>query len=329
MGRIVLVTGVSRYLGGKLAAHLAADPGVDRVIGVDVVAPTGSLHGMTLDGVDFVRADIRSPVIAKVLGEAEVDTVVHMGVLATPRQAGGRSAMKEINVIGTMQLLAACQKTPSIESFIVKSTSSVYGCGPKDPAMFTEETEPRHTPTSGWAKDSVEVEGYVRGFSRRRPDVCVTTFRFANFIGPVVRTPMTAYYGLPVVPTVMGFDARLQFVHEDDGLESLRHAVHARKPGTFNVAGDGVITLSQSIRRMGKKQLSVPQFMFSTIGRNLSRTGVVDFSPEQIRFMTYGRVLDTSDYTATFDHRLRYSTPDAFADFAHRDESALSEVPNA
>jgi UDP-glucose 4-epimerase len=95
------------------------------------------------------------------------------------------------------------------------------------------------------------------------------------------------------------------------------------------VAGDGVITLSQSIRRMGKKQLSVPQFMFSTIGRNLSRTGVVDFSPEQIRFMTYGRVLDTSAYAETFEHRPRYSTPEAFADFAHRDESALAEVPGA
>ena len=324
MGRTVLVTGVSRYLGGKVAALLAADPGIDRVIGVDVVAPT-----MSLDSVDFVRADIRSPVIAKVLGEAGVDTVVHMGVLATPRQAGGRSAMKEINVIGTMQLLAACQKTASIDTVIVKSTSSVYGCGPKDPAMFTEETEPRHTPTSGWAKDSVEVEGYVRSFSRRRSDVCVTTFRFANFIGPVVRTPMTAYYGLPVIPTVLGFDARLQFVHEDDGLEALRNAVHARKQGTFNVAGDGVITLSQSIRRAGKRQAPVPQFMFSTIGRNLSRTGVVDFSPEQIRFMTYGRVLDTSAYAEVFEHRLRYSTHEAFADFAHRDESALAEVPNA
>jgi len=329
MGRVVLVTGVSRFLGGRLATLLAADPGIDRVIGVDVVSPMGSLHGKSLVGVDFVRADIRSPVIAKVLGDAEVDTVVHMGVLATPRQAGGRSAMKEINVIGTMQLLAACQKTPSVSSLIVKSTSSVYGCGPKDPAMFTEETEPRHTPTSGWAKDSVEVEGYVRSFSRRRTDVCVTTLRFANFIGPLVRTPMTAYYGLPVIPTVLGFDARLQFVHEDDGLEAIQQAVHAGKAGTFNVAGDSVITLSQSIRRMGKQQISVPQFMFSTIGRNLSRTGLVDFSPEQIRFMTFGRVLDTRAYAETFEHRLRHSTPEAFADFAHRDQSALAEVPNA
>ena len=135
MGRTVLVTGVSRYLGGRLAALLADDPGIARVIGVDVVAPT-----MALTGVDFVRADIRSPVIAKVLGEAEVDTVVHMGVLATPRQAGGRSAMKEINVIGTMQLLAACQRTPSVERVVTKSTAAVYGSGPKDPTAFTEDT---------------------------------------------------------------------------------------------------------------------------------------------------------------------------------------------
>lgn len=317
MGRTVLVTGVSRYLGGRLAAMLAVDPGIDRVIGVDVVAPP-----QTLEGVDFVRADIRSPVIAKVLAEAQVDTVVHMGVISTPRQAGGRSAMKEINVIGTMQLLAACQKVESLSALVVKSTASVYGCGPKDPAMFTEDTEPRHQPASGWAKDSAEVEGYVRGFARRRPDVCVTTLRLANFIGPNVRTPMTSYYSLPVIPTVLGYDARLQFVHERDGLESLRQAVHARTAGTFNVAGDGVLSLSQSIRRLRKTQIPLAGFMFSTVGRQLARTGSIDFSPEQVRYMTFGRVLDTSLYARTFAHRLEYSSAEAFDDFARHVGSA-------
>ena len=111
MSRTVLVTGVSRYLGGRMAALLAADPEVSTVIGVDVVAPE-----IAIPGTEFVRADIRNPVIAKVMGEAGVDTVVHMGVIATPKQAGGRSTMKEINVIGTMQLLAACQRTPSVRS---------------------------------------------------------------------------------------------------------------------------------------------------------------------------------------------------------------------
>ena len=103
MADVVLVTGVSRYLGGRFARELARG-GRIRVIGVDVVPPPHDLGGA-----EFVRADIRNPVISKVLERAGVDTVVHLNVIATPTSAGGRVSMKEINVIGTMQLLAACQ----------------------------------------------------------------------------------------------------------------------------------------------------------------------------------------------------------------------------
>ena len=132
---VVLVTGVSRWLGGALAAELVKDPSIGRVIGVDVVPPPHDLGAA-----EFVRADIRNPVIAKVISHADVDTVVHMGVIATPSGAGGRVSMKEINVIGTMQLLAACQKSDSVQRLVVKSTAAVYGSSPRDPAMFTEDT---------------------------------------------------------------------------------------------------------------------------------------------------------------------------------------------
>ncbi|HET8971053.1 MAG TPA: NAD-dependent epimerase/dehydratase family protein, partial [Candidatus Nanopelagicales bacterium] len=136
-GSVVLVTGVSRQLGSSIARRLAADPAVERVVGVDVVPPRADIGES-----EFVRADIRNPVIAKVLAASGADTVVHMGVIATPVQAGGRSSMKEINVIGTMQLLAACQRSDTVRRLVVKSTAAVYGAGPKDPAKFTEDTEP-------------------------------------------------------------------------------------------------------------------------------------------------------------------------------------------
>ena len=41
MGRVVMVTGVSRYLGGRFTQLLQADPDISRVIGVDVVPPEG------------------------------------------------------------------------------------------------------------------------------------------------------------------------------------------------------------------------------------------------------------------------------------------------
>src|SRR5947207_962922 len=130
----VLVTGVSRDLGRRFARCLAADPRIARVIGVDAVPPRDDIGDVM-----FVRADIRNPVIAKVIAKEDVDTVVHMSVIATPGSAGGRGTMKELNVIGTMQLLAACQKSENIEHLVVKSTSTVYGASSRDPAMFTEE----------------------------------------------------------------------------------------------------------------------------------------------------------------------------------------------
>jgi UDP-glucose 4-epimerase len=310
MPKVVLVTGVSRYLGGRMARVLTEDPTIDRVVGVDVVPPR-----LDIGGAEFVRADIRNPIIAKVINAAEVDTVVHMGVIATPVQAGGRMSMKEINVIGTMQLLAACQKAPSVTKLVVKSSTSIYGAGPKDPAMFTEEMEPKHTPGSGWAKDSVEVEGYVRGFARRRPDVAVTTLRFANFLGPRVETPMSSYFGLPVVPILSGHDARLQFIHEDDGLEALRQATLGEHPGTFNVAGDGIILLSQAARRAGRPLVRVPPSMAGTVGALVRRLGLADFSPEQVRFLTYGRGVDTTRMRDVFGFLPQHTTPETFDSF--------------
>ncbi len=319
--RVVLVTGVSRYLGTRLAATLAADPSIERVIGVDTVPPRPEA-AVQLGRTEFVRADIRNPLIAKVIAQAEVDMVVHMNVIATPLGAGGRTAMKEINVIGTMQLLAACQKAPSMRKLVVKSTTAVYGSSPRDPALFTEDSEPKSLPKSGYAKDAVEVEGYVRGFGRRRPDVTLSLLRFTNFIGPVIETPLTRYLSLPVVPTVLGFDPRIQLCHEDDGIEVLRRCSVEEHPGIFNVGGEGVLLLSQAVRRVGRLSFSVPSPLVSIVGRGFRRAGLVDFSPEQMRFLEHGRVADTARLHAELGWAPR-STAEAMQSFVERSPRIL------
>lgn len=310
MGRVILVTGVSRDLGGRFARLVAADPAVDRVIGVDVVPPRGDVGG-----VRFIRADIRNPVITKVIAGEDVDTVVHMSVVATPGTAGGRTSMKELNVIGTMQLLAACQKAPGLKHLVVKSSTTVYGSSSRDPAMFTEDMAPKRMPKSGYAKDVVEVEGYIRGFARRRPDVTVTLLRAANTLGPSVTSPMTQYFRLPVIPTVLGFDARLQFLHETDLLEALRQATTKQVHGTFNLAGDGVLMLSQAVRRLGRPALPMPAFAASGLGSFIRQSRVADFSAEQMAFLSYGRGVDTTRMREVLGFSPDYTTEAAFADF--------------
>ncbi len=164
-------------------------------------------------------------------------------------------------------------------------------------------------------KDAAEVEGYVRGFARRRPDVRVTLLRVANVLGPDVISPITSYFRLPVIPTVLGFDPRLQFLHQDDLLGVLRHAAFTGVTGTFNVAGDGILMLRQAIRRLQRPSVALPPFAVGGLGSVLRSARLADFSPEQLSFLTYGRGVDTTRMREILGFSPRYTTAEAFADF--------------
>jgi UDP-glucose 4-epimerase len=304
--RVVLVTGVSRYLGAHVAARLAADPRIDRVVGVDGHAPADDLGG----GVDFVEADLTTAEPGKIISSYRVEAVVHLAVAAD--RSPDRSAAKEQNVIGTMQLLAACQQAPDLRKIVVRSSTAAYGASFRDPAVFTEDTEPQETPRGGFARDVLDIEGYVRGFRRRRPDVAATVLRFAPFIGRLANTSLTRYFALPLVPTVLGRDPRLQFIHVDDALEILHRSVVEEHPGTFNVAGPGVITLSQAVRRAGRVAIPILEPGLSATA-GLSR-GAVNFSLDQLDLFVHGRVVDTARLVREFGFAPR-TTAAAFNDF--------------
>jgi len=310
----VLVTGVSRFLGGQLVARLAANPNIDRVLGVDVVPPPHDVL-RRMGRAEFVRADIRNPLIAKVISGASVDTVVHASLSADPSSSGGRSAMKEMNVIATMQLLAACQKVSSVRRVVLRSTTAVYGSSPRDPAVFDEAMTPKELPSDGYAKDTAEIEGYLRGFARRRPDVSVTVLRFAKVIGPRIDTVLTRYFALPLVPTVLGYDARMQLLHEEDAVAVLERAASEELPGVFNVAADGVLLLSQAIRRAGRIPIAVPAAVVRPVSRILRGAGLVDFSPEQMCFLNVGQVVDIGRLHRQFGFIPRWTTAQAFDDY--------------
>ncbi len=313
MPGVVLIAGVSRFVGMRLAAQLAADPTVERVIGIDTVAPRADdlpLLGRT----EFVRADIRNPLIAKVISQAQVTAVVHAALQPNPGAVGGRAPMQEMNVIGTMQLLAACQKSGTVERVVLRSTTAVYGSGPTAPAVLTEDGPGEESFAGGFAKDAVEVEGYVRGFARRRPDVRVSVLRLAQLIGPSVDNALTRYLHGPIVPTPAGYDPRLQLLHESDAVEVLRLATVTTRPGTsgvVNVAADDVVTLSQLVRLAGRVRLPVPPALFAVAGALARNPAAGDLAAEEAGFLRHGRVVCTARLRERFGYRPRYSTREA------------------
>jgi UDP-glucose 4-epimerase len=312
--RVVLVTGACRFLGGYLTARLVQNPSIDHVIAVDAIAPSKDLK-RRMGRAEFVRADIRNPFIAKVIRNSDVDTVVHAAAASYVPRSGGRATLKELNVMGAMQLFAACQNAPSVRRVILKSTSEVYGSNPHDPVVHTEDGSSRRPPREGFARDSVDIEGYARGLGRRRPDIAVTILRLANMIGPAMDTALARYLAGPVVPTVFGHDARLQLLHEQDALGALERATMAGVAGTFNIGATGIIMMSQAIRRAGRLALPLPTFGVGVVDSVRKATMNSEVNRDQLDYFSFGRAMDTTRMRTELGFEPKWTTLEAFDDF--------------
>jgi len=308
----VLITGISRFWGSELAQRLESDPLVEQIVGLDVREPAHDLART-----DFIRADLRHSLVGKLIRALGIDTVVHTNLIVDPRRTSARVA-HETNVIGSMNLLAACSGADSpVRKLLVKSSTAIYGSEPDDPSVWTEEMTRGTPPRDAFSRDIVEVESYVRDFALRQPAATVTVLRFSNVLGPALQTPFQAYFRLPVVPGVLGFDPRLQFLHEDDAVEALYRATVEDHPGAFNVAGPGAVILSQAARILGRPCLPViPPVGGSLATMALRRLGLLDWPPHLLRLIQFGRVVDIGRLRASFGWEPARTSRQVLLDYA-------------
>jgi UDP-glucose 4-epimerase len=286
MGRRVLITGVSGYWGSELARRLERSPEISYVAGLDARPPSG------LGRTEFIRADIRNPIVSQLLPETGVDTVVHCDVLLAPEPGKAPEQLHDINVIGSLQLLAACEQAETVTTIIVRGSAAIYGAEPNGPEFFTEEMARRFPLRTRFQHDIGELESYFENHSRRYPDVTVMMLRYQPSLSATLDSPLTRYLSQPVVPVRMGFDPLLQFVHADDAVGALEASVHHPVSGAVNVAGEGSIALSRLLRLAGKPALPIPGPLFGTALGVGARLGLARLPPEAVPWLRNGMTID-------------------------------------
>jgi UDP-glucose 4-epimerase len=270
---------------------------VEAVIGVDNEEPS-----VELERTEYVKVGAQHALLRRVVEAAEIDTVVDTRLVVDSKTTSSAKA-HENNVIGTMNILAACSGPESpVRKVVFKSSTHYYGCEQDDPAFFDETMARPHPPRTGIERDIVEAEAALAEFAERNPNVTVTALRFANALGPDVRTSHIDLFSLPAVPMILGFDPRYQFVHEDDVVHALEHAVQNRTPGIFNVAGDGVLALSEVAGLLGKPYAPVLPPWGTGIATALMRRIGVRIPPEAMNQLRYGRGVDNRRFKATGFH---------------------------
>lgn len=298
----ILITGLSTFWGGRLAQALEDDDQVEAIIGIDRTPPK-----VELDRTEFVQVADHHTLIRRIVQGAEIDTVVDTRLVTDSITTSPRKT-HENNIIGTMNILAACTgPQTTVRKVVFRSSALAYGSAQDDPAFFTEDMRRKHSPQAPLERDIVEAEAAVADFTAKHPETTVTVLRFAHGLGPDMRTALGQLLSLPVVPAILGFDPRLQFVHEDDIAGALAHAVTADLPGIYNVAGDGVLALSEVAGLLGKPAVPVlPPWGTGLALPFVKRLGV-RIPPELVSELRFGRGLDNRRLKAA-GYRLRHTS---------------------
>jgi UDP-glucose 4-epimerase len=295
----VLVTGLSTYWGGRVAHELERRSDVEVVVGVDTRDPR-----IQLERTEFVRTDSTYSILARIVNAAQIDTILHTHLIVDSTRASGR-ALHEINVIGTMSLLAAAGASGSpVRKVVLKSSGLVYGAAKTDPYFFREDMPRTSAPSTNVERSLLEVEAFLRDFADDSPHVTVTLLRFANVLGDDLDTPFGIALRRPVVPEILGFDPRVQFVHSDDVVGALMYATNNDVPGVYNVAGDGNMPWSEVCAMVGKPRIPLSPYLTNLSSEPLRLLRLWDLPPEALQLLRYGRTLDNTRYQqAGFTYR--------------------------
>jgi UDP-glucose 4-epimerase len=303
--RRILITGVSSHTGGRLAQLLEGHQDVEAIVGVDTRDPQHELQRT-----EFVRVDPQHARFRRILRAAAIDTVLDTRLIVDPLTTSLKQA-HEVNATGTVSMLSACDGADStVRKLVFKSSAQYYGCDPGDPAFLSEEMARRRPPTTAIERDIVAAEEAVATFASRNPTTTVTVMRCADEIGAEAQSPYLSLLALPVVPSLLGFDPRCQFIHEEDVIGALAHAVGNGIPGIYNAAADGILALSEVASLLGKPLLPLlPPWGTVLAARRLRALGL-RIPVELLRELRFGRGLDNRRLKAT-GFAYRYTTREA------------------
>jgi UDP-glucose 4-epimerase len=309
--RRVLVTGVARWWGALVVQRLTEDPDVADVIGIDIREPR-----YDLGRADYLKLDIRHSLIGKLVRAVGIDTVVHTLTRIDSFDMDPVRA-HEMNVIGTLNLLAGCAGEGSpVRRFVLKSSGHVYGSRFDLPTGLREDHRLDINSRHQFVRDIVEVESYVSDFAVRNPNITILALRFSNSLNPDEPQPLARYLDLEVVPTVIGYDPPIQLIHRDDCIEAMVLATKRGPGGAYNIAPAGNEALSTLLDSAGKLHAPLlPPYGLGVAAFAFRRAGIASLSPQLLDLLRWGRTLSTTKAARELGFRAARDTRAAFEDF--------------
>jgi UDP-glucose 4-epimerase len=292
----VLIAGISGGYGRLLARRLAREY---EVVGVD-----SRPWVPKLPSVEFFQADPRRRAFENVLRRERPAVVVHLGFARD--FALGAARRWELNVRGTGRLLALGARYGA-HRVVVLSTSYVYGAIPDNPSFMEEDHALGASGSYPEIRDLVEVDTLAREAMYRVRGLRLVLLRPVPVLGPNVQSSISGYLRARRVPTILGFDPMMQFMHEEDLCEAIALAIELPEFGVYNVEGSGEVPLHVAIAESGGVRIPMPEFVLRQLAAR-----VMGLPSGAIDYIKYPCTIDGRRFARAAGYRAQFGLKEVF-----------------
>jgi UDP-glucose 4-epimerase len=305
-GEKLLITGIAGGQGRLIAQRVGE---LFHIAGVDRAPWEGSPPGVSMHVVD-----LRKRRFEDVFRTERPDAVVHLAFVrhfrAEPR------VRHEVNVLGTKRVLEYAIAY-GVKRVVVVSSAYVYGALPETPYYVNEDYPLNVSRTYPEVRDLGEVDTLATGFLWRHPDVSTAILRPVNTLGYYVHSAIGRYLRQRYVPTILGFNPMMQFIHEEDVAEAVALALQTGAHGVFNVAGPGAVPLKVAIRETGGRAVSIPEGVARAVFGRLFRLGLYPTPSGAMDFLKYPCTVDGRAFARATGFSPLFTLEDTFASVRH------------
>ena len=254
-GKVVAVTGASGYVGTKLLERLEQEPGLRKLVAFDVKPPPVPFHNIAV-----YRKDVSQPIDDE-LNDQGATTLVHLAF--NPRRGANRrevAAVREENLETLRSVMASCVRA-RVGHLIYLSSHTVYGAHSDNPVPISDDAPMRAPPDFPYGYDKHLCELALEEFAQAQEEIKITILRSCIVLGHGAENIVTKAFFRPWLLGVLDYNPALQFVYDDDLARVMSIIIQREIPGTFNVAGDGVVYYREMAKIIKSKLINLPPFL--------------------------------------------------------------------
>ena len=288
MQKTYMITGGQGYLGKKLTEQLIEKLPNNLLLILDI----RNSQTQDTENVKYIQCDITNKQqITDIVQQYEVTNVVHLACAVPGKKPLPRELEYSIDIVGTQNILDALALQKYETYIVVMSSGAAYGYHATHPE-YISETQPLNG-NKEWSYPYHKhlVENMLNDYHSKHPQIKQLILRAGTILGQTTDNQITNLFNWPFVLGIKGSESPFCFIWDQDVVDIIATGLANEVTGTYNLAGDGKLSMREISSILNKKYVNVSPTTLGLILKVLYKLKLSCYNSDQVRFLQYRPVL--------------------------------------